>query len=235
MKGWKDISLYQYQQIERINARKDLDELGKTLLAVCVLFDMTEYELDKKGAKVADKLGRQVAKIFNASLGEPEPCKNIGNYLINYDPDDLRTRQYVELMFFMQGEPMLSAHYILASISNKKYSINNSGEHKTKSTYFQSQPILKVVGTVKQFTENFAAFNAEFKPLFGLDDEVVGDKAKIDPFNKRFGWTYAVTRVAEYERVTLDQAYELPSRQFLNDLAYLKALDKYMAEQSKQK
>jgi hypothetical protein len=29
--------------------------------------------------------------------------------------------------------------------------------------------------------------------------------------------------VAEVERITLDQAYELPIMQYLNDLAYLKA------------
>lgn len=40
---------------------------------------------------------------------------------------------------------------------------------------------------------------------------------------QQFGWIYNATMVAEHERLTLDETYQLPTIQFLNDLAYLKA------------
>lgn len=66
----------------------------------------------------------------------------------------------------------------------------------------------------------------QYPNLFnGGDDE--GDASQRSEsiyavFNKYFGWTYTAERVAEFERITLEQAYELPLVQFLNDMAYLK-------------
>jgi hypothetical protein len=40
--------------------------------------------------------------------------------------------------------------------------------------------------------------------------------------------------VAAFERITLEEAYELPTLQFLNNLAYLKSKSEYEAEQLKQ-
>ena len=39
--------------------------------------------------------------------------------------------------------------------------------------------------------------------------------------------------MAEHERVTLDAAYQLPVRQFLNDLAYIKEFGKYKEDMIK--
>jgi ribosomal protein L31 len=233
IRSWKDITLYKYQRIDAINARRDMDDLDKTLFSICELFGMTEHELDAKGAKVADKLGKRVSKIFSEPL-DAKPYKNIGQYVIDYDPDNLRAGQFVELMFFNDEKKLIqNAHYILASISRTDYDKNDSSEHKKKADFFQTQSIVKVPGTINQFNKNFAAFNNEFKPLFGIDEQVVGEKAKVDPFNKRYGWTYAVKQVADYKNITLDEAYNIPAREFLNHLGYLKALDKYMVEQSK--
>lgn len=233
IRGWKDITLYKYQRIEAINARKDMDDLDKTLFSICELFGMTESELDQKGAKVADKLGKKVAKIYTSPMKD-KPYKSIGQYIIDYNPDNLRTGQFVELMFFMDKNKLIqNAHYILASITRTDYAPNVSSEHKKKAQYFQTQSIVKFPGTIKHFTEQFASFNNEFNSLFGLDENVNGEKAKIDPFNKRYGWTYSVKQVADYKNIELDAAYNLPAREFLNHLAYLKALDKYMVEQSK--
>ena len=42
-------------------------------------------------------------------------------------------------------------------------------------------------------------------------------------FNKTYGWIFNAESVADFERIKLDEVYELPTLQFLNDLAYLKA------------
>ena len=42
-----------------------------------------------------------------------------------------------------------------------------------------------------------------------------------DSFTKYYGWIFAAERVAEFERISLEQAYELMTLQFVNDLVYI--------------
>jgi hypothetical protein len=39
--------------------------------------------------------------------------------------------------------------------------------------------------------------------------------------------------VAEFERITMEEVYDIPTIQFLNDLSFLKAKNEYEAEQLK--
>jgi hypothetical protein len=48
-----------------------------------------------------------------------------------------------------------------------------------------------------------------------------------------YGWIYQTELVAAFERITLEEAYELPTIQFLNDLSYLKSKSEYEADQLK--
>jgi hypothetical protein len=45
--------------------------------------------------------------------------------------------------------------------------------------------------------------------------------AECYTFTKYFGWIFATERVAEFERITLEQAYDLSTLQYLNDLVYI--------------
>ena len=70
-------------------------------------------------------------------------------------------------------------------------------------------------------------FNDQYKGLFGtadkeLDDEPKSAKTIEDEFQDNFGWVYNAVQVAELERITLDEVYNLPVVQFLNNLSYLK-------------
>jgi hypothetical protein len=57
----------------------------------------------------------------------------------------------------------------------------------------------------------------------GEEDNEVSSRDSISSFMRFYGWIYQTTLVAEFERITMEAAYELPTIQFLNDLAYLKA------------
>lgn len=227
MANWNKISLYKFQQIELINKR-EISDLDKTLFTVCVIFDKTEFQLDNLPLKKASKYISKIEKIFIKEL-KSKPLKNIGKFRMEYDPSKLTFGQCIDLFFFLQN-PTQNAHYALASIVSKE-----SETHKERAEYFQTLPITKVWGAYGKFLNQFEAFNKEYKSLFGLDSEVVGEEAKVDKFNKRYGWIYAASQVAEYERITLDQAFDLPIRRALNDLAYLKAKSKYESELLKKK
>lgn len=233
MSLWSKISLFKFQQIDTINARHDLPDIDKALFSACVVFNMTEYELDNSSNKKATKILAAITRIFESPF-KPEPCKRIGKYFINYDIASITFGQYIELAFFLTGKPMQTAHYVLASLSNKLFRKNKTVEHRKKSEYFLEQPVTKITGSVSLITEQFIKFNNEYKSLFGLDKEVNGDVAD-DQFNKRYGWIYSASVIAEYERISLDETFKLPVRQAFNDLAYLKAKAKYDFEQSKNK
>ena len=57
----------------------------------------------------------------------------------------------------------------------------------------------------------------------GEGDNEVSGRGSISNFMRYYGWIYQTSLVAEFERITMEEAYEIPTLQFLNDLAYLKA------------
>jgi hypothetical protein len=224
--SWDNVTLYKFQRIDEINKR-DISELDKTLFTTCVVFDKTEFELDNMPPQKALKYVSKVEKIFRSEL-KMKPGKKAGKFPMVYDPSALTFGQFIELVYFLQ-DPILNAHYVLASIVSK-----DADTHRQRSEYFHSLPVGKVMGCFQRFIENFEAFQKEYKSLFGLDEEVSGTSAQVNQFNKRYGWIYSASQVAEYERITLDQAFALPIRRALNDLAYLKAKAKYESELLKQ-
>lgn len=220
--NWKDVTLYKFQQIEIKNSQ-DIEEIDKTLFAVCYLFGFTEYELDQKKLNEVDKYVNKVKQLFSSEMKINAP-KRIGRYMIEYNPERLTFGQYVELSYFFTMPQIQAAHYVLASISRLPFLKNRSDKHKIRAEYFQKQPITKTLGALKIFTEQFADFNKRFSALFVESEE---KETKTDPFNQRYGWTYSASCVAEYERISLEQAYALPAIQALNDLVFLKEKQSY--------
>lgn len=231
MSKWNKISLYKFQQVNAINSKEAMSDMDKLLFSICVVFDMTEYQLDNAGVNKAAKLMNNVQAIFSAPF-PATASERIGPYFINYDISVITFGQFIELSFFLSLNPIQNAHYILATLSHRWLRKNKSSDHRKKADYFLTRPVGAVMGSVPVIQERFKAFTAEYKSLFGLDHEAAGD-VQEDKFNKRYGWIYAASQVAEYERITLDQAYGLPIRQALNDLAFLKAKGRYEAEQVK--
>jgi hypothetical protein len=180
----------------------------------------------------AAKLMQKVSNIFTTDFPEVIP-KRIGKYLIEYDPSKMTMGQYVEVSFFISSGHLKHAHYLLASISRRRFGKRTSSGHKKRAEYFLTRSIVETIGAIKAFMTNLNRFNAEYKNLFGLDTQVNGEGASSAFFNKRYGWTYSVSQIADYERITLEEAFSLPVRQGLNDLNYLKEKGKYEAEQSK--
>ena len=78
----------------------------------------------------------------------------------------------------------------------------------------------------------------QFTGLFDSGVQPSDDGGTGEDFSGKFmqfyGWIYNTATVAEFERIELDKAYELPTLQYLNDLSYLKAKASHDAELVKQ-
>jgi hypothetical protein len=73
------------------------------------------------------------------------------------------------------------------------------------------------------FLRSFQELNNQFGVLFGKSDgEEEGTERSNDEFQKSFGWIYNAKLVSEFENISLDEVWKLPTLQFLNDLTYLK-------------
>lgn len=74
------------------------------------------------------------------------------------------------------------------------------------------------------FLSSYRGLNEEFPGLFDSepDDTDGGGGSYRKDFTLNFGWIYSATLVAEMERVSLGEVWELPTVQFLNDLLYIK-------------
>lgn len=224
-KTWDKVTLYQFQQIDQINSREDLEEIDKLLFTTCLLHNLTEYQLDTMKPKKALRYINRTRRVFETepTIEVSEPAFGIP---VEYDISKVTFGQYIELAYFTQQPIIHSAHYILASLSGTE-------NHRGRADFFLSQSVIKTLSAVRLFTENWKRFNDEYKNLFGVDEQVSGEGAKEDYFTKRYGWIYSASVVAEYERITLQEAYKLPVRQALNGLAYLKAKAKFETQQLK--
>lgn len=226
--NWSNITLAKFRQLDEIN-NKELSEIDKALFSTCIVFDKTEYELDNAKPEVVLKLTARVVRLFETPF-KPKAFNRIGKYFIKYDISKITFGQYIELAFFLSHNQVQNAHYVLATCSRRLFI--KSKNHRKRAEYFLTRQVAEVMGSLRRVAENFTSFNREFSDLFGLDKEVTGD-VQEDKFNKRYGWIYSASQVAEYERITLEQAFALPVRQALNDLKYLKEKAKYEAEQIK--
>ncbi len=235
MNRWRKISLFKFQQIDVINANANMSAIDKALFSTCIIFDLTEYQLDNTKPEKAAKLLSKVNRIFETDFNS-KAKKRIGKYIINYDVANATFGQFIELSYFLTSKnPLQNAHYILASFSRQIFGKYNTSEHRKRADYFQQQSIVNAAGSMTKILEAFANLTKEYKDLFGLDQDVNGITAQEDIFNRRYGWIYSASQVAAYERITMDQAFALPVRQALNDLIYLKARAKYEYEQTKKK
>lgn len=223
--SWKKISLFKYQEVERINAVEVYDALDKVLLTACVVFEMTEGYVIDMGAKFAAKLIVRVKRVFGNSFKARMPAR-IGRYRILYNVSAFTFGQYIELAFFFK-QPHLNAHYILASCSRSRFRPYRTKGHKARADYFLFRSAEKTIGAVEAILAQSQAFNRQFQHLFGLDENVHTEKAQDDKFNVRYGWTYSASAIAEYCRIPLDDVYEMPAREALNHLAYLKEKAQY--------
>lgn len=232
MSKWKNITLYKFQQVDAINSTPQYDEIDKLGFSICAVFDLTEHQVSQMDAKKVNSYVARVQGIFQSDFTVLTP-QRIGGYKMLYDVAAFTFGQYIELSFFFHAH-IRNAHYALASASRPIFRKYSTEGHRNRADFFLSQPVEITVGALKLLMDSFQSFNGQYRNLFGLDKEAHDQSAPDDPFNKRYGWTYSAKVVAEYEGIALDQAYALPVRQALNDLAYLKEKVSYDFRQHKQ-
>lgn len=82
------------------------------------------------------------------------------------------------------------------------------------------------------FLQTLSEFTRTYPGLFGTSDDEPGGNEDSGgdinrQFHKRYGWIDNTKKLASFEGIKLEDAWNLPIVQAFNDLSYLKAKDKH--------
>ena len=224
--SWRKISVEKYQYIHEIG-NSDMSEIDKLLYTITFLTNKTEEQINLINIKTYQKLEKQVRERFKNVSGRA--YDNYKGFKFQYDFKKITLGQYIEVQHFLKNGHIESLHLIAASICTK-----GQLDHVTRGQLILKLPFLPIVHSVGKFLEQFKAFNDKYKGLFGVSEEgEIQDKPDDNDFNNRYGWIYSAKKVAEFEGITLEKAFDLPVIQSFNYLAYLKALGQYEEELAK--
>jgi hypothetical protein len=217
------LTVQKYQEINAINSNSEMDDTDKVLYSVCSLFNYQPEILNNENPKKVVKLISRFEKVFAIAI---KKTKFIKWFKINYDIEKITFGQYIELAYFFQFDEVDKAHYLVASISKTFYKTS----HINRADFFLQQRMSKVISAVIEIKKVFNFLNTQYSSLFEKEEKnTTNNDGFMSFFNKRYGWIYSAERVAEYEKITVEETYNLPVKKALGDLVYLKAKDKYVS------
>ena len=240
---WDDITLAKYLHLHPIihNEWSDIDKFKEIV-----------YILTGKYEKVNEWSEQQIKDyefLFNFDF-KREIKENFtinGRfYRINKDSELMKAARYIEVKTFYQNDFITNIDKIIASMvvpQKRKLCLNirkckyidlpyNSMEHSKYTSDMLDLPFIFAYNLGVYFLRIINMIDSKYPVLFDQVIEKEPNESGIEYiFNRYYGWIYSATQVAEHERITLDQAFELPVLQFLNDLAYLKMFKKLEAKQ----
>lgn len=232
---WKDLNVFQYQQLEPILTGGDI--IGNATKIIAIINNDTEAAVERYAP---ERLSGEIKKM-NFLLTEIKgyPVKYIrtpkNKYICNYDISQINTARYIETKVFAK-DVIQNLHKLAASMVHptKYFGLVkdkfNAAKHSDYADDIQSAKFLDVYYSVSKFIKVISELDSNFKGLYEEVDEQMEEQSVRggSRFVEFYGWHYCVKIVAEHEIIPLDQAYELPCMQFLNDLSYLKAERDYL-------
>ncbi len=222
----RKLTLYQFQKIDTYMSRKDISDINKSFYSVCVVYDLTEHALDQMDVRKVYKMVNRVNRMLKESSLE-KVFKQFGEFTVCYNPVEYTLGQFISLSFYLSSGYMANAHKILGVATGQD-------EANDRADYFREQPMRRLTGGLKQLMLNFKGFLHQYKDLFGLSVDNA-EEVQANPFQKKYGWIFSATMIAEHCRITLDDAFKMNVVDAFFHLGYLKAKAKYDEQQIKRK
>jgi len=222
------MTVKQYQKVNEVSNAIYLDNVDKVAFTVCHLLGYTEQEVDVMPPKKFVKLMNRTVKMVERT-GAPLPFAK----KLNTNARKITLGQFIEINYWLKSGVVESVHLIAATMIHDE-------NHSATADRVLKMNARRVVPYVSEFIESFEALIASYPGLFPPPKEVEPGEEKPmpekpHPFLEQYGWVFSATQVADFEGVTLSQAYDLPVIQALNAMAYLKSKAAYDEKLAKQK
>lgn len=211
------MTLSQYQRLAALWDDGN-DNITQMALIICDLYGFSYDRVNNMSKwefmRYVYKTNRQFSKILK------KPFYSRLKFIT--DANKITLGQFIEIQYFLSNGEMDSLHLIGASIWKNKQS------HQDKAEELSNKNVRYVLQPIKDFLLSFFSLIDSYKNLFETEAEESEEKEeKPHPFISQYGWIYAATQVADHEKINLEQAFDLPIIQALNDLAYLKSYASY--------
>jgi hypothetical protein len=227
---WNKITVEMYQYINEIN-ETDMDQIDKVLFTMAFLTGKSEQEFDKINKYKFAQLQRQFKERFEQLNMQGKEKERIKDLKFNFDIRKVTFGQFIEVQHFYKNNYLNNLHLIAAS-----FSTCDKLSHVERADKILKMSLLPVLFNVKKFIEVIKKLSDEYSGLFGIEEiEEEELKPLTNGFNEQYGWIYSAKKVAEFEGIKLDEAYDLPIIQAFNDLSYLKAHQEYESEINQKK
>ncbi len=217
---WRKITVAKFQRLDAINTVEQ-DDIDKLAYSVCCIWDKTPEEVNEWSSKKFLRYADRVTKTFSGT-----PPRSWFEAKVETDARRITYGQFVEVMYFLQNGMIPNLHNIAASI------MVSAEDHAVKAQNVLGMPITKILHPVGQFLESWEGLIRSYSGLFETEANIDGDGERVKkedphPFIDQYGWIFSATKLAEHERVKLDEVWGIGVIQALNGLAYLKSKSKY--------
>jgi hypothetical protein len=227
------MTVEQFQNIAQIND-SIFDETDKLALIICELYGFTPEQVDNFTTKKFLKYVAKMEKLFIKGFNKPFYSFNC----YQTDSNKITLGQFIECQEWLKKQPIEVFHLLAASIYK-----GNRDNHKKLADKILKKNIKLILNDVTDFIDSLTKLIESYKTLFGSDDvqdeeedlQEVKKKAKLKkhPFIEYHAWEYSATQVAAHNGITLNDSYNLPIIEALNNLVFLKHKQDYEQQQAK--
>lgn len=212
------------------------DPIEQIALAVCEVFSLSVDRVDNMSKWEFVLRSKYVGWISNRIVKRPWYMRR----MLCTDAEQITLGQFIEIQHWLKMGEVESLPYVAASI------LRNRGNHKKDVERLMRTNVRRLLSDVKMFMESFGKLLESYATLFYKDtslpidpsDDEINDldrekELETHPFIDQYGWIFSAKQVANFEAITLEQAYGLPIIQALNDLSYLKSEQDYQKQLNK--
>lgn len=238
----RDITMHQYYELQAIEARF-VDANERMARMVMLLCHMTYQQVNTLPPNRFRKISALITRKLSCDA-RYKPKKRIGRYRIDYVVTGYRFAQYIEIQHFAKAAGK-NIHNIIASAARPVWRKKNDSKlHGDIARYMLDEKMIDVLPAVERIVANVEALNKRFMPpepvktKEELEEETrlaaqkknaipVYGQSSGENFNSRYGWQYSAHQVAEYRRITVDEAEELSTIEALNYAQYLRELQEH--------
>ena len=211
------MTVRQYQEVYNITESEDIDWIDKSAWAICFIYGYTEHQVDFMKPKKFLRLVKRSGKLLNKAVNKPFYVSKV-----NTDAKKIKFGQFIEIITWIRGGIIEQMHMIAASMITDK-------DHAEFAESILDENIRHYLQDVIKFMESFNDLLNSYKGLFEIEKDIDPEvkPEKPHPFIDQYGWIFSATQVAEFERITLEESFNLPVLQALNALSYLKSKQQY--------
>lgn len=177
--NWKDVTVWQWQQLQAIAKKKEDTELDKAVKTLAILTNRTESQIDSLSISELNKELKQIDWISKQEA-KPKPVDfikvNGKRYRCIYDVRQIPFARYIESKFFSE-DVVLNLHKIMASMVRPmkltwrgwKVAKFDASKHEDYAQDLLSAPFESVYGSVVFFCQVFSDSIKSSKDFMILD------------------------------------------------------------------